>query len=80
MAADGLVHETALVAPVHIRKLDRRDSNVGNNVVVDIAEAAVAEYLRGRDMLEQEWNISIERELGDEVSGALQRNRVIGQP
>jgi hypothetical protein len=41
-------------------------------------DAAVAEYRRARDRLEREWSISIERELGDEVSQALQRNGVIG--
>jgi len=41
-------------------------------------DVAVAEYLRARDRLEHEWNISIERELGDDVSQALERNGVIG--
>jgi hypothetical protein len=36
VAGDGLVHETALVAPVHTRKVDRRIRYAGNNVVVDV--------------------------------------------
>ena len=43
-------------------------------------DAAVTEYRRARDRLEHEWNISIGRELGDEVAGALERNGVIGRP
>jgi hypothetical protein len=43
-------------------------------------DPAVTEYRRARDRLEHEWNISIGRELGDEVAGALERNGVIGRP
>jgi hypothetical protein len=43
-------------------------------------DAAVAEYRRAGDTLEHAWSISIERELGDEVSQALERNGVISGP
>ncbi len=40
-------------------------------------DATVSEYRRARDRLEREWNVSIGRRLGDEVTQALWRNRVI---
>jgi hypothetical protein len=37
----------------------------------------VTEFRSARERLERQWNISIDRRLGDEISLALQRNRVI---
>lgn len=40
-------------------------------------DTAVTEYCRARDRLERDWDVSIERRLGDEVTQALQRHGLI---
>ncbi len=41
--------------------------------------AAVTEYRDARDRLEREWDVSVARRLGDEVTQALQRHGVISR-
>jgi predicted nucleotidyltransferase len=42
-------------------------------------EAAISKYRSARDRLEREWDASVDRRLGDEVTQALQRHGVISR-
>jgi predicted nucleotidyltransferase len=75
-----VLHGRTELVDEELRKL--HDNLLGPLGVADpppSVDAAIEEYRRARDRLEREWNLSIERELGDEVSAALRRNGVIGR-
>jgi predicted nucleotidyltransferase len=72
------LHQQHELVEAELRKLhDNLLGPLGVATAPTTIDAAVTEFRGARDRLEHQWNISIDRRLGDEVSPALQRNLVI---
>jgi hypothetical protein len=72
------LHKQHELVAAELRKLyDNLLGPLGVATAPTTIDAAVTEFRRARDWLERQWHISIDRRLGDEVSLALQGNRVI---
>jgi hypothetical protein len=72
------LHQQHELVEAELRKLyDNLLGPLGVATPPTTIDAAVTEFRSARERLERRWNISIDRRLGDEISLALQRNRVI---